>query len=262
MATIQEVTDWLREEAPLELAESWDNVGLLVGDPSRDVRRIMTCLTVTPRTVDEAVDREAGLIISHHPCPFHSLKRLTTDTPIGRMLLRLVQAKVAVYSAHTAFDSAMAGINQRIAEALDLADIGPLQPTEEDSPVGTGRVGLLKTETTLASLARQAKMFFQVNPIQVVGPLEVPVRRIAIACGAAGELLEIAKKRACDAMILGETRLHTCLEAEAESIGLIMPGHYASERFALDRLAESLDSVFPQLEVWASETECDPIAYL
>ena len=88
-----------------------------------EVRRLMTCLTVTPTTVDEAIDGRADLIVTHHPLPFSAVKRLTSDTIVGRMLLKLIAAGVAVYSPHTAFDSAAEGINQRLAEGLGLTDI-------------------------------------------------------------------------------------------------------------------------------------------
>ena len=83
------------------------------------MQRVMTCLTVTPNVVAEAVEAKVDLIVTHHPMPFHAIKRLTPDTPTGQMLLDLIAARVAVYSAHTAFDSAANGINQRLARGLD-----------------------------------------------------------------------------------------------------------------------------------------------
>ena len=122
-ARIEALHAFLEKFAPPRLAESWDNVGLLVGDRRTEVRRLMTCLTVTPTTVDEAIRGRADLIVTHHPLPFSAVKRLTADTIVGRMLLKLIAAGVAVYSPHTAFDSAAEGINQRLAEGLGLTDI-------------------------------------------------------------------------------------------------------------------------------------------
>ena len=105
---------------PLRLAESWDNVGLLLGDPQRPVERIMTCLTVTSATVDEAVANKADLVVAHHPLPFTALKKLTTASPEGRSLWSLAEAGISIYSPHTAFDSAPEGINQQLAAGLGL----------------------------------------------------------------------------------------------------------------------------------------------
>ena len=81
MVTVDDVARFLDAFAPLRLAEPWDNVGLLVGDRQRAVSRIMTCLTITGATVEEAVAQKADLIVVHHPLPFTALKRLTTDSP-------------------------------------------------------------------------------------------------------------------------------------------------------------------------------------
>ncbi len=91
----------------------------------------MTCLTITPESAREAVAARADLIVSHHPLPFHPLKRLTDESGEGRLLLELIGAKIAVFSPHTAFDSAQQGINQRLAAGLQLLDIGPLVPGAE-----------------------------------------------------------------------------------------------------------------------------------
>src|SRR6185295_16007116 len=124
--------------APAALAAEWDNVGLLVGDRAQKVERIMTCLTITPAAAAEAIREQADLIVTHHPLPFKPLNRLTADEPTGRILLDLIRAGVAIYSPHTAFDSAAAGINQQLAEGLGLIDIQPLEASEALPGVGTG----------------------------------------------------------------------------------------------------------------------------
>src|SRR5689334_23056183 len=111
-STVQEVCDFLETFAPARLAEEWDNVGLLVGDRKRPVRKVMTCLTITPASAAEAVAEGVDLIVTHHPLPFKPLKRLTADSLPGRLLLQLIGANIAVHSPHTAFDSAAAGINE------------------------------------------------------------------------------------------------------------------------------------------------------
>lgn len=151
MPTVATIAAFLEQIAPFRLAENWDNVGLLVGRRSHSVQKIMTCLTVTPESAAEAVEKQADLIISHHPMPFHATKRTTDETTVGRILLDLIAAKVAVYSPHTAFDSAAEGVNQRLAEGLQLREITPLLPQAEGQ--GTGRWGWLDGPTTLAELA-------------------------------------------------------------------------------------------------------------
>jgi dinuclear metal center YbgI/SA1388 family protein len=260
MLTVKTVTTLLEKMAPVDLAEDWDNVGLLVGDAGREVARVMTCLTVTPATTAEAVERKAELIVTHHPIPFRPVRRLTSETTVGRQLLELIAARIAVYSPHTALDSAREGINERLAAGLGLRGITPLVPRE--GALGAGRWGWLEEPLTLGQVARRAKEFLSLGRLQMVGQPEQPARTVAVACGAAGELLDAARQVGCDCMLTGEARLHTCLEAEAAGIGLLLAGHFASERFAVELLAEALARQFPQLEVWASRQEHDPIRWV
>jgi dinuclear metal center YbgI/SA1388 family protein len=257
MPTIASIAVFLEQLAPFRLAEDWDNVGLLVGHRDRGVTKVMTCLTVTPASAAEAIEAGAELIVTHHPIPFTAVKRLTADTTVGRVLLDLIAARVAVFSAHTAFDSAGDGINQRLAAGLQLRGIAPLAPHPEGQ--GTGRYGWLAEPLALRQLAQRLKQFLSIERLQLVGNPDQPIRTVAVACGAAGELLDAARQNSSDAMVVGEARFHTCLEAEALGIALLLPGHFASERFAMECLADVLARQFSDLQVWPSRCEKDPI---
>ncbi len=266
MRTLSDLIAFLEAFAPPALAESWDNVGLLVGDRHRAVSRVMTCLTITKASADEAIAAQADLIVTHHPLPFRPFKRLTTDTPEGRLLLALITAGVAIYSPHTAFDSTGGGINRQLAAGLALTDVHPLVPAPAGSNVanhiGGGRYGQLSGSQTLAQLAAAVKEFLNIQQVQIVGAADQPVQRVAVACGSAGEFLEPAHAAGCHVLLTGETRFHTCLEAEALGVALLLTGHYASERFAVETLAEVIGEKFPGLDVWASRSENDPLAWI
>src|SRR5262245_28015040 len=118
MLTVDTIARFLEEFAATQLAEAWDNVGLLAGDRNRPVSKVVTCMTITPASASEAIAAGAELIVTHHPLPFKPLKQLTTDTPEGKLLCDLLAARIAIYSPHTAFDSTIEGINQRLAEGL------------------------------------------------------------------------------------------------------------------------------------------------
>jgi dinuclear metal center YbgI/SA1388 family protein len=257
MPTVAAIAAFLEQVAPFRLAEKWDNVGLLVGRRDQSVQKIMTCLTVTPASAAEAIEAGADLIVAHHPLPFLAIKRLTGETTVGRLLLDLIAAHVAVYSPHTAFDSAEQGVNQRLADGLGLRGVAALLLHAEG--LGTGRWGRLEKPIALAELAERLKRFLAIQRLQVVGRPDHVVGTVAVGCGAADELLDAARTCGCDAMVLGEARFHTCLKAEAVGIGLLLPGHFASERFAVEALAEMLGRQFPEVQVWASRKESDPV---
>jgi dinuclear metal center YbgI/SA1388 family protein len=262
MPTIADVVEALEAFAPSQLAEDWDNVGLVVGDRSRDARRAMTCLTLTEDVADEAIAGKADLVITHHPLPFRPLKRLTTESQEGRTLWKLVGAGVSVYSPHTALDSAAGGINQQLAEGLNLAEITPLlpaDPSESTPTVGAGRCGAVLEPTDIARLVANTCELLSIDHVRVVGNDEQPVARVAVACGSGGSLLEAAIDQGADALVTGEATFHNLLAARGAGVAVVLTGHYASERFALERLAEHLGSEMPTLQVWASRDECDPL---
>ena len=268
---------------PPELAEDWDNVGLLLGSRTDEIEKVLTCLTVDGAVVDEAIAEGVDCVVSHHPFPFHSAKRWTTDTPDGTLLLRLVGAGIAVYSPHTAHDSAFFGINRQLAEGLGLIDVrslydGTLPATramlagldasetqrleselERGVLLGTGRIGRFPRPKTLADFAEQVKETLQIERLQVVGADERVVTTVAIGCGAADEFIAEASRRGADAILMGEARFHACEEARARGIGVVLAGHYATERFSAYVMAERIARRFPELAVAASAKESDPI---
>jgi dinuclear metal center YbgI/SA1388 family protein len=130
MPTIADVMAYLDQFAPTSTAAEWDNVGLILGDRSAPVKRILTCLTVTPEVVQEAVSTNANLIVTHHPMLFRPVQKLTDVASEGRMVLALLKVGIAVYSPHTAFDNCVGGINDLLAQKLGLIEVTCLRPYE------------------------------------------------------------------------------------------------------------------------------------
>ncbi len=247
----------------MRLAEDWDNVGLLIGDPSRSIDSVMTCLTVTPDSAREALEQRADLIVTHHPMPFRALARVTTETTVGRLVLRLIENKTAVYSPHTAFDSAEQGINQQLAQIMELDDVQALQPLGDDVPhVGSGRSGFLAVPQSIETCVSRLKSTLRVERFGLVGQLNRQVQKIALACGSGGQFLSEAVRQGCEMLVTGETNFHTCLEAEAQGVAMLLLGHFISERFAVVSLARRMAAEFSELRVWASCQEADPVQWV
>ncbi|MBI3411819.1 MAG: Nif3-like dinuclear metal center hexameric protein [Planctomycetes bacterium] len=150
MPTIAAVVEFLNALAPSRLAADWDNVGLLLGDAAAPAASIMTCLTVTTESAAEAIEAGAKLIVSHHPILFRPSKRLTTATIEGSILWSLAGAGVAVYSPHTAFDNAPGGINDLLADKLELRDVEPLKKLDS---TGTCKIVVFVPEADLNRVA-------------------------------------------------------------------------------------------------------------
>ena len=257
---LREITDFLREYAPPALAEDWDNVGLLLGDPADEIQSVLTCLTLSPNVAEEAIAAKCQLVVSHHPILFRPVQRLTAETSEGRMLLALIRAGVSVYSPHTSYDSAVNGINSQLARLFDLYDVQSLRLLTT-SILGAGRWGYLPSAMTLGELIELTKPALRVSKVQYVGNLDRRITKLGIACGAAAEFLRDAAQLGCEALLTGEARFHSCLEAEASNIALILPGHYATERPAMEQLAEVLQTQFAGLVVRPSDSEYDPVKF-
>ena len=264
---IQHVCQFLESFAPLRLAEEWDNVGLIAGDRQATVNKVMTCLTITPETVGEAIAEKADLIVSHHPLPFRPIKKLTKDNVPSALLWNLAKAGVSIYSPHTAFDSAAEGINHSLAVKLGVTDMKPLaiatdQALGGEQSLGAGRYGKLEQATSLGDFLNLVKAEFGFKKVSFVGDVKRGVLKIAFACGSGGSFLDKAVHAGCGAMVTGEATFHTCLDAKAKGVALILLGHYASERFAIEQLADRLQREFKELKVWASVKERDPIGFV
>lgn len=266
MLRIKDVTDWMEGLAPLRLSAEWDNTGLLLGDLQREVRRLMTCLTLTPESVAEAVSGKADLVISHHPLPFRPLKKIIASEPAGRMLWELARAGVSVYCPHTAWDSAAGGINAQLANRLQLRNIVPLVaeatrslPEKGSDQLGIGRVGDLVGRCNLRDIAKLICAAIPHCRPRVVDA-GLSIGRVGIVCGSGGSLIEAAFCNECDLFLTGEATFHQCLEAKGAGLSMLMIGHFASEKFAMDSLAGLCRAEFAGLEVWGSVNETDPVS--
>lgn len=264
---LDEILNFLSDLAPLELSEDWDNTGLLIGQRDDSVSSIMTCLTLTPDVAEEAVSKGASLVITHHPILFRAVKTLTDETSEGRMLLSLIRAGVAVYSPHTSYDSAYEGVNRQLAASLNLTGVKPIRTLDEsdsesnDELIGSGRLGDLPAEVSLADFVELVKQALNIDNTWFVGDSAATIRRVGIACGAAAEFMGDAARHGCDVLLTGEARFHACLEARTRGIALVLPGHYPTERPAMENLASRLSKQFPDLTVWASDLETDPVQW-
>ena len=259
MTSVSDICTFLDTFAPQHLAEDWDNVGLLLGRPGAAVSSVMTCLTLSPDVAAEAVAADVGMIVTHHPVMFRPLQQITEATPEGAMLLNLIESGVAVYSPHTRFDSAAEGINQSLAVDFGLTSIRPLRATDDDPDLGSGRLGELSAPTSLSDFLGVVRRVTAAKYLEYAADDAAVVSRVAVACGAAAEFMKDAVALECDTFVTGEARFHSAVEARILGINLVLTGHFSSERPAMERLAKLLGQTFPELHVFASQQESDPL---
>ena len=154
------------------MAETWDNIGLQVGDPKAQVDKILLTLDLTEAVIDEAVSQGAQVIFSHHPLIFKAWSSIRLDHPDERLAAKLIKNNIALFSAHTNLDSAANGVNQILAELFELSETAALQPAAPDLPAvntGLGRVGNLTKPLTLRQLAELTKQVLAAERVKLVG---------------------------------------------------------------------------------------------
>ncbi|MBU6174262.1 MAG: Nif3-like dinuclear metal center hexameric protein [Planctomycetes bacterium] len=258
MKPLVEILHVLQDIAPLETAEAWDNVGLLVGDPDRNVERLMTCLTVTSVTLGEAIENQVDLLISHHPIPFKPVGRITPESVTGRLLLQAIENRVSIYSPHTAWDNCRDGINAQLAKILRLESVQPVHGFRGGPVVdglGAGRFGNFSIPISIDALRSRLMDKLPTALFRATHSNDHLVKRIGIVCGSGGSMLHAVKHAGCDAFLTGEATYHQCLEAEAMGIAVCMIGHHASEAFAMSMLADLVRQSLPSLSVFSSKKE-------
>ncbi len=262
MPPLATVTAALEDLAPLRLAAEWDAVGLLVGSRRTNIEKVLSCLSLTAEVAREAIREQIDLIVSHHPLPFRPVARITDTDPTGSVLLDLLHAGIAVWSSHTAWDSAAGGINDQLAELCELGAVTPLVCDAICTKLGFGRMGIAPGTLTVGQLARKLTHGLATRGVQVVGGEEVPVGRMGIVCGSGADGISIARKAGCNTFLTGEIRLHDAIHARAMGMGVIVLGHHASERFSMPVLAKRLATAVPGLDCRASADEADPLVFL
>jgi len=131
MTTVAELVNAMERIAPIRLAAEWDNVGLLLGRGDAAADRILVCLDITSEAVAAAVEDSVDAIVSYHPILFDRPGRITEDTPQGQCLLDLMQAGIAVYSPHTAWDAVEGGLADWLSEGIGTGEVSPLEPASE-----------------------------------------------------------------------------------------------------------------------------------
>ncbi len=257
---LADILDVLEVLAPLRYAESWDNVGLLVGDPSAEVARVLVTVDYTADVAAEAVVAGATLVVAYHPPIFASVKRVPHDA----LWADAIRRDVALYSPHTALDVARDGTNDFLADQCGVSGVAraPLRPFlakagTEPVGIGLGRIGAV-TAVSRRELVARVKKGLGLSHVLAAGPLDLEATRVAVAAGAGGELLEDAIAAGAQVFVTGEVRHHDALSAARRGVTVLATMHSNSERAAVRAYARRLAAKLPHVIVESSVADTDP----
>ena len=247
----------LHRLAPPELAEAWDNVGLIAGDGGEEIENVLVCLDVTLAAIDEAIHKNCQAIVSHHPPIFKPLSRIDLAEPTGQILRLALVHGIALIACHTNLDSAAGGVSDALAQALGLHGTSPLQTIPAHANAGLGRIGSFSPPVTAKEFLRRAAAITANPALLVTGILPETISRAAVCGGSGSEFAPLARRLGAEVYLAGEIKHSTALWARDSGFCLIDGGHWGTERLAVDILADWLHGL-DGITVHRAESEQPP----
>jgi dinuclear metal center YbgI/SA1388 family protein len=261
-ATVRDVVAALEVAYPPALAESWDAVGLVCGDPGEPVGRVLVAVDPVAETVAEALEREAQLLISHHPLLLRGVHGVPADDPKGGLVHRLVRAGAGLYCAHTNADVASPGVSDALARTLGLHITGVLDPRDGAPGVGLGRICELPEPESLEAFTGRVRDALPETAwgVRAGGDPERLVRTVAVCGGAGDSLLGAASAAGVDAFVTADLRHHPASEhLAAGGPALVDVAHWASEHPWCAQAAAVLSAALGStVDVHISNRRTDP----
>ncbi len=234
----------IESRIPTEWSESWDNVGLLAGDREWEIDRIAVSLDASVEGVEKAYKEGFRLIVTHHPTIFRPLERVTYDRLDSRIVATALRHGVALYAAHTNWDSSPRGVNVCLAAALGLEEVRPLVSPEVDGAWGMGAIGLwgVDEEAPLFSEALERVLNrLGLTWARGYGELGRAMRTVAVLGGSGGDLWKAARDAGADLYVSADIGYHALLEMRAEGMSVIVCDHGEMESVSLPALCRELE---------------------
>lgn len=254
---LDDIIGQLRQAAPEDFAQDWDNVGLLVGERTQDIHRIFIALDADEAAVAQARELGAELLLTHHPLIFSPLKKINCDHFIGARVVELLRAQMSCYAMHTNFDAAHMGT--LAAERIGLLVEAPLADifTRDGKDYGIGVVGALAEPVRIDRLCARVKQGFGLETVRVFGDTDTAVSRVAICPGSGKSTIGDAIAAGAQVLLTGDIDHHSGLDAVAQGLCIIDAGHYGLEHIFIGYMEQYLKEHLNGVAVFAQKRK-DP----
>ena len=238
MIKVNNIINEMELLAPTYLKEDFDNVGLMVGDKNKEVKKVLLALDCTLKVIEEAKKENVELIITHHPLIFKRPSSITTDTLQGKKIIELIKNDISLYSSHTNLDSVENGLNDTIVSILGFDNSKILEKNKRDDKAGLGRIVSLKESIQLEDLISKIKKSLNINNLRVVKGKD-KVNKIAIINGSGQDFIGKAVALGADCIITGDTTYHFASDYKEMEISILDVGHFASEQITFFNVMET-----------------------
>ncbi|MCC5946335.1 MAG: Nif3-like dinuclear metal center hexameric protein [Bernardetiaceae bacterium] len=264
MISIQDICLFLEKLAPTHLQESYDNAGLIYGNPALEVKHILVSLDATEDIVFEAAREQANLVVSHHPIVFRGIKKFSYQDYVARSLIAAIKNEIGLYAIHTNLDNVSHGVNAKICERIGIQNpkiLVPKVPLPTSENVGAGMVGQLASPMPVADFLAHLKASMKLPLIKHTRfKADDKIERVAVCGGAGSFLLADAMRAKADIFITADYKYHEFFDAD-DKIIIADIGHYESEIYTCELLAEQLQTAFPTIAVRIANTNTNPVRY-
>lgn len=263
MITIGNIVEYLDSEVHPEYQEKYDNAGFLLGNPELECTGAIVAVDLTNEVIDEAIEKQCNLIVTHHPMIFGGVKRITPTTTLGQQIFRLIKSDIAVYAAHTNLDNLKNGVNGILAYQLGLTDCRILRQMDgQSSPeVGAGMIGSLPYPLPIEPFLDQVKMILRLPVIRISSIKNQVVSRVAICGGAGSFLIEDAVRAGADIYLTGDLKYHDFQQA-LDRITLADIGHFESEQFTKELIYSIISKKFSNFACLISDRGRSFVSYI
>ncbi len=242
MVTAAELVEFLNKIAPPNFAEDYDNVGLLIGNPTKSVHKLLITLDVDEAVANEAKEIGADFILSHHPLIFEPIRRITGEDGVSKTILSLIENQIGLASVHTNFDSVEGGLGDAFLD--NIAETTCRTPLDGDDKNGIGRIATLKSPCALKTLLAQLKDRFSVPDLRYVGDENRLIQKIAVVNGGGASYVYAAKEQGADCFISGDFKYHHARFAYENHMAMVEIPHYFAEIIFCDYMKELLSKQF------------------
>jgi len=263
MTKVKEISKEIEKFAPEFLKEEYDNVGLMVGDEEKEVKKVLLSLDCTNEVIEEAIILKCDMIITHHPLLFKRPKNIIKGDLVGEKVIALVKEDISLYACHTNLDSAKDGINETIVNMLGFSSNEIIEPNMSGKykDCGLGRIVRLEKEISICNLVELVKKNLNINNIRLVRGSD-KVKVLAIINGSGQDFFMKAKKLGADCIITGDTTYHFASDFKEMKISIIDAGHFSTEYLVFLKTLEFLKEKFKDVEFVASEKCKDPYEFI
>lgn len=231
MAIVKDIYDFIDKIAPFSTQEEWDNSGLLVGDENKEVRKILFALDITSDVVNQAINCNADLIITHHPIIFKPVSNVLSNS----LIYKLIENGISIISAHTNYDKAFGGVNDILCKMICASKYEKIEGT-------CLNIAYIENEFLSEDFALYLRG--KLGGVVRYNLLDKKVSKVAVCSGSGSDYLSLAKELNCDALLTGDSSHHAFLDANEIGIALFACGHFETENIAIKPLANKIADEF------------------